>query len=630
MSDIYQLLKISGEQLRDFQLLARRVDDSQTERTLKKNLSQLRLIEERMLVDKGLEVTPQSVEEVVGKVVRMAPSGDTSGENWTVRELRIVSYYLMKLRDDSRHYRYALELLNNNWKNLFLNGLVFYLLHSWHSIEPDYRTLTSQLIMRKLTEYDDSNRRYKLWKNRLNLFDDNGPARMAALLSAKGMSLQEAPTLLGFKKSSIKQPYYSDVIIKYVANNGITDFDSIKDILELNSLDRTKKLLFAYLVEKEDQRGDALRRAQLCRFANIQLGDVTLAASWAPFAGATEAEAQRLKEAMQLVNKWFARQIIEVFFEICVPDTERKAFWLEYIEQGTIDAFKIVGSTATKRLLQSNSKIGSMIFRLYTETRSTVSQTSALVMFIRNKMFVEFSDTGALYVYNQTHPMVRTVKRASTGIASTNDLKKTSMGSLVEKDPWGDYSIYHEEGKLHHRGNWQSRLNAWMCHFMLSPRDTAFHFMDKQQDDLFCARPLPQANLKPQAAASSITGNASRTQPASMTQPNDRPAAIHNERFSYKMASKPMEHNVRVVANIKGFYLALGQNRYELIKPFKPGEFPLGSLWIKQASMAGWLQIIHVRRQPDTHTVGFLKFTAEEVIFKESFSVAGKKIFKLY
>lgn len=89
-----------------------------------------------MFVDKGLNVAQQSIDEIVSKVIRMAPSGDTSMENWTIRELRIVSYYLMKLRDDKVYYFYALDLLDKNWKNMFFNGLVFYLLNSWHSIEP--------------------------------------------------------------------------------------------------------------------------------------------------------------------------------------------------------------------------------------------------------------------------------------------------------------------------------------------------------------------------------------------------------------------------------------------------------------------------------------------------------------
>jgi len=494
MNDIYSLLNINQGIFQDFRLLADRVADHQTEKVINKNLSKLKQIEERMLVDKGLEVTQQSINEVISKVIRMAPSGDTSGENWTVRELRIISYYLMKLRDESIHYRYALDLLNNNWKNLFFNGLTFYLLNSWHNIEPDYRTSTSQLLMRKLEEYDDSNRRYILWKNRLNLFDNNGPTRMAAMLSAKKMSIQEAPTLLGVRETSIKQSYFSDVIIKYVINNNITDRDTIEKIFELHTLDRTKKLIFAYLVEKEDQIGDDLRRAQLCRFAHTQLGDVTLATSWAPFIGATETEAQKLRKAMQLVNMWFAQQIIETFFERCVQDKERKQFWLKYVNN--ISAFKIIGSTATKRLLQSDNKIGNMFLRHYIETNSYSSQTSALVLFIKNKMIVEFSDTGALYVYNQNQPMVKIVTDSHQRIASINELKIPAMNGIVEKNYWGVYAIYNEEGKMHHRGDWQSRLTAWINNIVLSSQNTSVSFMENKHEDIFKEKPLPAENFK--------------------------------------------------------------------------------------------------------------------------------------
>lgn len=612
--------------LQDFRLLADRVADHQTEKVVNKNMSKLKQIEERMLDDKGLDVAQQSIDEVISKVIRMAPSGNTAGENWTVRELRLVSYYLMKLRDDSVNYMYALELLNNNWKNMFFNGLAFYLLNSWHSIEPDFRTLTSQLLMRKLGEYCDSNRRYNLWKNRLNLFDSNGPTRMAAMLSAKRMNIEEAPTLLGFKSSSIKQSYYSDVIIKYIANNNISDRDSIEDIFELHNLDRTKKLVFAYLVEKEDQIGDGLRRAQLCRFANTQLGDVTLATSWAPFAGATETDIQKLKKAMQLVNMWFAQQIIESFFEICVQDKERKNFWLKYVNN--ISAFKIIGSTATKRLLQSNSKIGSMFLRHYIETNSYSSQTSALVLFIKNKMIVEFSDTGALYVYNQTHQKVKTVTNARYGISSTNDLKIPSMNVLIEANTWGGY-YYHEEGRMTHQGYWQQRLDGWINQMVLSSQNTSVSFMENKHDDIFKSKPFPTENFKP---LKEYGGNEEID--SSVTEINKQnitsQSTINDTQFSYRIASKTLDNNVRIVANAKGFYLSLGKNHYQQIKPFAAGESPTGSIWIKKSSLNGWNEIVHNYFGSDVCSIGFIRITTDEVIYKESLSVAGKTKYKLY
>ena len=629
MSDIYSILNINSGIIQDFHLLADRVADHQIEKVINKNVRALKQIEERMFVDKGLNIAQQSIDEIISKVIHMAPSGDTSMNNWTIRELRIVSYYLMKLRDDNVCYLYALELLDKNWKNMFFNGLVFYLLNSWHSIESDYRDLTSQLLVRKLNSYSESNRRYSLWRNRANLFDSNGPVRMAALLKAKNMSMAEAPSLLGFKNTSIKQAYYSDVIIKYLETNHITNLDSIEQVFELHNLDRTKKLIFAYLVETEDRIGDGLRRAQLCRYANVKLGDVTLASSWAPFTGATEKEVQRLRKAMELVNMWFLQQIVESFFEICVQDRERKSFWLKYVQNRSITRFKIIGSTAIKRLLQSNSKIGSMFLRHFIETNSYSSQTSALALFMKNKMFVEFSDTGALYVYNQTHSMVKKVTNARNGISSTNELKIPSMNVLIEANTWGGY-YYYEEGRMTHQGYWQQRLEGWLNQMVLSSDNKSMSFLDQKNDDVFKAKPLPAENFKPLAAESVETETA--TEQDKVVEKKEESLVLESVpvEFRYKIASKVLENGVRVVANAKGFYLSLGKNHYELIKSFASGQAPNGSIWMKKATMIGWYEIVHNYHGTDTRSIGFIRITNGEVTFKEDLYVTGKTKYKLY
>ena len=629
MSDVYSILNINSGIIQDFHLLADRVADHQIEKVINKNVRALKQIEERMFVDKGLNIAQQSIDEIISKVIHMAPSGDTSMNNWTIRELRIVSYYLMKLRDDNVCYLYALELLDKNWKNMFFNGLVFYLLNSWHSIESDYRDLTSQLLVRKLNSYSESNRRYGLWRNRANLFDSNGPVRMAALLKAKNMSMAEAPSLLGFKNTSIKQAYYSDVIVKYVETNHITNLDSIDQVFELHNLDRTKKLIFAYLVETEDRIGDGLRRAQLCRYANVKLGDVTLASSWAPFTGATEKEVQRLRKAMELVNMWFLQQIVESFFEICVQDRERKSFWLKYVQNRSITRFKIIGSTAIKRLLQSNSKIGSMFLRHFIETNSYSSQTSALALFMKNKMFVEFSDTGALYVYNQTHSMVKKVTNARYGISSTNELKIPSMNVLIEANTWGGY-YYYEEGRMTHQGYWQQRLEGWLNKMVLSSDNNSMSFLDQKNDDVFKAKPLPAENFKPLAAESVETETA--TEQDKVVENKEESFILESMpvEFRYKIASKVLENGVRVVANAKGFYLSLGKNHYELIKLFASGQAPTGSIWMKKATMIGWYEIVHNYRGTDTRSIGFIRITNGEVTFKEDLYIAGKTKYKLY
>lgn len=634
MSDIYSLLNIKKDIIRDFPVLANRVADHQTEKVINKNMSKLKEIEGRLLIDKGIEVTQQSIDEVISKVKRYSSKGEDSIENWSIRELRIVSYYLMKLRNKAEDYHFALLLLDKGWKNMFFNGLVFYLMNSWNSIETEYRDATSQLVIKKLHEYKDNNKRYQLLKNNANLFDKNGPVRMAALLSAKNRNLIDAPTIIGFKTSAIKQSYYSDVIIKYIESNKIRNLDRIEEIFENHSLDRTKKLVFANLVEQADRNGDDVKRNILCKFINRLLGDVTLESTWAPFAGASYDEAQKLKRAMKLVYMWFAQQIIEVFFDVCVQDRERRDFWLKYV--GHLSGFKIVGSTATKRVLQNDGRVSSMFLKHFIETKQYSSMTSALVLFIKNKMIVEFSDTGALYVYNQNHDKVKLIiTQRRFHLDSTNDLKIPSMQSLIEADYWGGYD-FNEQGRMTHQGYWQSRLSQWMQRIVLSSNNNAVSFFDIKDDELFKETPLPKEEIiklesskkiieeKPQQT--SLFNSSSWKQETKPVQKHDE--VIYERNVTIRLSSKWLEGNIRVIANDWGFYINSATNSQNAkIKRFIPGEKAIGSIWIKRSNGTGWNEVVHLYNGTEI-SIGYITRRGREILYKEDIHQETFKVIK--
>lgn len=610
MNDIYSLLNINSDVIRDYPLLANRVADHQIEKVINSNMGKLKQIEDRMLIDKGIEIPKRSINEVIRKVIRLSKQNDSSPENWSIRELRIVSYYLMKLRNNSTDYYFALNLLDNNWRNIYFNGLIFYLMNTWNSIEAEYRDITSKLVTKKLREYTDNNKRYKLLKNHTDLLEKAGPIRMAAIISAKKMKLTDAPTIMGFKDSIFKQSYFSDVIIKYIESNNINDLDYIEEVLKIHDLDRTKKLVFANLVEKADKFGDGLNRSILCRYINRILGDVTLASTWAPFAGATHAEAEKLKRTMKLVNMWFAQQIIEVFFEVCVQDRDRKKFWLKYVQY--VSGFKIVGSTAIKRLLQNNSKIGGMFLRYFIETNQYSSQTAALVLFIKNKMIVEFSDTGALYVYNQNHNQVKLITSRQRSLNSTNDLKIPSMQLLIEISEWGSL-YFNEEGRMTHQGHWQSRLSSWIQKMVLSNNNTNISFIDLKDDDIFKETPLPteeEISLEDDSEES----NESETPEPQPEQNND--AVIFEHNISTKIFSKWVD-SIRIVANENGFYVnKVSSSQYARIKRMLPGEHPIGSIWIKRTNNPEWSEIVHFYNGVEI-CIGYMKQVPSGILYKE-------------
>ena len=459
MLDIYELLKIDKDKICNFDVLACSIDDYQMQNTLNKNIRKLNAIGDRMLASgDGINVSKKSIEEVIEKVRKSFHSKNSA--EWTMSELRIVSYYLMELKDDNDMYSYALSLLDNGWRNMYFNGLVFYVMNSWNMLSAEQRRLTCCLIHKKLQQYKDNNRRYVILKNHADFFEEGGPARMLALLISKNIDIKDAPTVLGYKPRNLSQSYYSDVIIGYFDKKNV-DMDYIDDFFSEYGDSRTKKLVLANLVEKAERRGNAIEQQRVCKFINRVLGDVTLESTWAPFMWATEKDIHRLEHAMQVVSSWFYRQVIEVFFEVCVQDKTRKDFWLKFVSLNYFSSLKIVGTETTKRLLSNDPRVNSIFRPHFIETDLRTSQTSALMLFVKNKVLVEFSDKGALYVYNNTHPKLNFLKRKQKTIHSTDDLKDTSMDTIIQyAGTWSE--CYNDEGRLTHVGYWQERLSKWM------------------------------------------------------------------------------------------------------------------------------------------------------------------------
>lgn len=635
MEDIYVLLNINASLIQDFPLKANNLVDHQTELAISRDVRSLKEVEVRMMSDKSVNASLQSIDEVMQKVIDNAKKDNKDMSIWSIRELRIVSYYLMKLQGNDDAYVYALMLLEKNWRNMFFNGLSFYCLDSWNMIEPQLRTYTCELLRNKLSAYQDGNKKYMVMKNHTNLFDDAGPLRMSAIISQKKLKLMDAPSLFSNKPSTINQSYYSDVIVNYCNTNHIMDLDMIESVFEVHNQERTKKLVLADLVDRLNKNGDELKRTQLCKFANRMLGDVTLGTTWAPFFGATEKDAQKLRRAKDLVNLWFNQRIIETFFEVCVQDRFRKDFWLKYVDK--LSFFRIVGSTAIKRLLQSDSRIGSMFLKYFIETDSSTSQTSALVLFIKNKMLVEFSDTGALYVYNKGHRMVRTVLDGRLSISNTNDLKIPSMSSLISISDWGS-CYYYEEGRMTHQGDWQSRLKGWIQQIVLSSDAPDISTFDSEDNDLFKAKPIPKEEIKHSskhyeyetkdlfcdyADSGQLIKEQhlfSKTEIEEQSQclvPTKLRPVVYEENVRYSIASKwVFEDKCRVVSGQNGFYLNIDSGR-KFVQICEPTSVSVsGDIWVKQSNFKGWQEIVHAFCGRE-NTIGFIKKAGGGILYKQ-------------
>ncbi len=462
-------------------------------------------------------------------------------------------------------------------------------------------------------------------KNHANLFDNVGPQRMAYLLVSQNKDVRDAPLTIGCKPSTFSQSYFSDVIIKYCERHPLGE-DMLEEVFKAHDMKRTKQLLFADLVMKADKDGDAVKQTQLSKFINRILGDVTLTATWAPFLGATNEEASKLKRAMQQVNLWFTRRIIETFFEVCVQDGERKNFWLEYVQY--VRGFKIVGSKTTKGVLQSDQRVSTMFQRHFIETNSTYSQTAALVLCIKNYVLVEFSDTGSVYAYKQTHNKVQFLKRNTRFLTSTNDLKDTSLDNLVESDYWYGLS-YSDEGRLTHRGYWQDRLKKWLQNKVMSSANTGTSYFDTKDDNIFIAQPLPkQKKIEKPIEPVIIPKVEPVTKPVTpiqrpVSKPTIQPSvqvltnAVYRQNVNYLISSKWIfNDSCRVVCNSHGFFVNIARTGMFVKITGLNGASPTGNIWIKRPNLQGWSKIIHAVSSDINITVGYIKQGGVGLIYK--------------
>lgn len=641
MSDVYGLLNMNREILENFALQGRLIENNvETDRILRNATRKLKAIEDRMQDDgKRPDFNQQSIEEVIYKVKRCS---DGDKEEWSIKELRLVSYYMVKLRNEQKYFDYALQLLDTNWRDLYINGLMFFLMNSWNICSDNLLIGVSELIKRHLINYNGSIKRYQILKKQSDLLEKAGPARLATLLSAKSIPLEDAPTLLGYKVSSLSFPYFSDVILNYFKRKQEIDYDELEEIFKRHSLDRTKKLMYAYLVEKAEDSADGNFQGAVVRSARRVLGDINIGTTWSPFTGATAEEIWQLNKAKDLIIAWGARKTVDAFFDVCVQDPRRRKCWLEYV--GSIMDYRIVGSTSVRTKLQANSEVAPLLRSCFIETNSRVSTTAALILFIKDKVFVEFSDVGALYIYNSTNSFIRDIKRKRY-IDKTDDLKDKSVGMAIDQYSSWSY-IYYDEGRITHRGEWEERFRRWMREKMemrpgqkvkysvpkpISSNDYQRYGVDKIDDD---SKPKLQA-VTPKVQRLESSWSVSTSQPSLFSE-DEAPRVKPHESVSSQphpgsrikteiqgIQSKWIfDDTCRVMADKNGIYVHIKKNRRTYyVAPSSITTLEGRSIWLVSSHNSTkkytvQLAILNkVTGQPYTQTLGTIERVGFDIVY---------------
>lgn len=382
------------------------------------------------------------------------------------RELRTLTYSLSHseagqsaIFTNEKEINYALQLLNSNWRDTFIIGIIDCYLTNW---ETENRTSLNRLavfIGEKLKAYKGNRNTINAFKNNLKYFDlKNGDLIFGNELALKNAPIKEATKVLFLPESWFSYPYFSKVMVAYYdkkqneLSNLIDDFESV---LDFHKNSNTNKRIVSKFIIQANKPEYAILQDKVKHLAFKFIGDPENKSVWADFFNATDKEKSDLLNARKILNEWITRQFINVFFNVCLNDERRKRFWLKYVPQ--ISSFKVYGPSFTKTLLKRDERIAEYLDARFTTVYSN-RDVSAFILYIGEYMIIEFSNEGfACCAYKLSSPNRPTL---NSRLNSVEDLRNSSLPLAIQSD--ANYYYTSDEGRLFHNSNWEHKFNHWL------------------------------------------------------------------------------------------------------------------------------------------------------------------------
>lgn len=394
---------------------------------------------------------------------------NNNNANFERRELRTLTYSLNYSEQNlpfifgnEKELSYVLALLESNWRDSYLIGLIDCFLRNWETKHTQSLEQLEQFISKKLDNYSGNRSTLISFKNNKRFFNTkNGDLILGDTIAKLNKPIQEATKILGVPESWMDYAYFSKVIVTYYERNKnrITDeIDNLNEVLIKHNSSVTNKRLISKIIIQANKPEFATLQDNIKKIAFTQIGDPSNISNWTAFENATEAEKAEIMQGKNILNEWITQQFINVFFNVCINDERRKRFWLRFVSK--ISSFKVYGPQHTKTILKREERIAEYVDARF-ETVISKRDVSAFILYIGEYMLIEFSNEGyAFYAYKLNSSYRPSL---SYKLNSVDDLRNGSMPMAVHSDNYYDY--FNEEGRLTHRdGNqiWETRFNSWM------------------------------------------------------------------------------------------------------------------------------------------------------------------------
>lgn len=382
------------------------------------------------------------------------------------RELRTLTYSLSysetglsSIFNTNNEINYALQLINSNWRDSFLIGIIDCYLNNWDAENRTSLNRLAEFIGEKLKTYNGNRNTINAFKNNLKYFNlKNGDLVFGNELALKNTPIKEATKILSLPESWFTYPYFSKVMVAYYdkKQSELSDLiDDFESALEFHMNSNTNKRIVSKFIIQANKTEYAALQAKVKHLAFKFIGDPENKSVWADFFNATDRERSDLLNARKILNEWITRQFINVFFNVCLNDERRKKFWLKFAPQ--ISSFKVYGPSFTRTLLKRDERIAEYLDARFTTLYSN-RDVSAFILYIGEYMIIEFSNEGfACCAYKMSSPNRPTL---NSKLNSVEDLRNGSLPLAIQSD--ANYYYTSDEGRLFHNSNWEHKFNHWL------------------------------------------------------------------------------------------------------------------------------------------------------------------------
>ena len=357
-----------------------------------------------------------------------------------------------RIVDDPSQLRNALQLITERFRINHLPGIFNALLETWGT--PNTKILRT-FIKEQLTNYSGKRKFAQELKTNMAWYcEENSATQLAMELFRSNRTLSDVWSLLELPEYMNTYPYFGAVAEAFVSLIRHLDREVFADVisfLEKHNNDDTSRSILSDVIVKLGLDASEHIRAPVQSYILRQWEDPRIAGADVKWHGVSP-------NARKIFTKWLTEADLEFFFGIVAKACndskfkDRKEFWLSYLNHIEYcrpvlrkDAEGYLGNQEALQFYRER--------RPPTLTGSNRNQHAFIIQMI-NYTFVEFSTSGACYVYDKVNPPFDLYDEAyHLSELRRTDLKKKS------------YMDTHKLPLIHwqsHRGSWKEVFAKWL------------------------------------------------------------------------------------------------------------------------------------------------------------------------